>query len=125
MHTVDARRPMWRDLTVLNQAITSPWLVMGDFNSVLLSNDRQNGNAVIDAETRDFESCVDNSKLTELKSCGHFYSWSNKGQGDSRISSRIDRAFNLVTLIGIIFTDAIVDYMNPGLFDHSPSDDDL
>ncbi|XP_056688365.1 uncharacterized protein [Spinacia oleracea] len=119
MHIVDTRRPMWRDVAVLSQNITSNWLVMGDFNSVLLPNERHNGNAVTDAETRDFEACVDNSNLTELKSCGNFYSWSNKGQGDLRISSRIDMAFGNIDWHST-FTDAIIDYVNPGLSDHSP-----
>lgn len=66
-----------------------PWVVMGYFNSILLSNDMHNGNEVTNAETRDFEACVDFANLTELKSCGHIYSWSNKGQGDLRISLRI------------------------------------
>ncbi|XP_056695637.1 uncharacterized protein [Spinacia oleracea] len=91
---------------------------MGDFNSILLSGDKENANPVTDAETRDFEACLDRAALYELKSCGHFFSWSNKGQGNPRISSRINRALgNKVWHSG--FTDAVVDYINPGLSDHS------
>lgn len=66
---------------------------MGDFNSVLYSDDRVNGNPVTAKETVDFEHLIEHTDLVEIKSCGHFFSWSNKGQGEKRISSRIDRAF--------------------------------
>ncbi|XP_056697756.1 uncharacterized protein [Spinacia oleracea] len=92
---------------------------MGDFNSILYYDDRRNGSIVTNFETRDFEACIDSAALSKLKSCGHFYSWSNKGQGDLRISSRIGRAFgNAGWQLG--FTDAVVNYLNLGFSDHSP-----
>ncbi|XP_056688114.1 uncharacterized protein [Spinacia oleracea] len=92
---------------------------MGDFNSMLLSGDKVNGNAVNHAETQGFEGCLDFTELTEVKSCGHFFSWSNKGQGQSRICSRIDRVFGNTDWHSR-FLDVVVDYMNPGISDHSP-----
>ncbi|XP_056697775.1 uncharacterized protein [Spinacia oleracea] len=56
---------------------------MGDFNAVLLAANRVNGNAVTEGESKDFDSCMDAAGLAELKSCGSYYSWSNKGQGIS------------------------------------------
>ncbi|XP_021860628.2 uncharacterized protein [Spinacia oleracea] len=119
LHTIDTRKPLWVDLTNLGSVITDSWLVMGDFNSILYSDDRLNGSIVTATETRDFEACIDGAALAELKSCGHFYSWSNKGQGEFRISSRIDRAFGKASW-NLSVTNAIVDYLNPGLSDHSP-----
>lgn len=91
---------------------------MGDFNSVPYSGDRINGSQVQDAETEDFERCIDIVGLSELKSCGHFFSWSNKGQGDFIISSRIERALGCGNW-NTVFDDAVVGYLNPGLSDHS------
>ncbi|XP_056698440.1 uncharacterized protein [Spinacia oleracea] len=65
---------------------------MGDFNSVLYSGDIITGNAVTNTETVDFENCLGQTDLTELKSYGHYYSW-YKGHEVLRISSRIDRGF--------------------------------
>ncbi|XP_056685650.1 uncharacterized protein [Spinacia oleracea] len=90
LHTIEHRKPLWVDL--VNTA---------------------------DNETRDFERCIDAAGLAELKSCGHFFSWSNKGQGDLRISSRIDRALGCAAW-HTVFDDAVVDHLNPGLSDHSP-----
>ncbi|XP_021843478.1 uncharacterized protein [Spinacia oleracea] len=92
---------------------------MGDFNAVLLAADRVNGNAVTEGETKDFDSCMDAAGLAELKSCGSYYSWSNKGQGNLRICSRIDRAI-ANALWHSKFVDAVVDYLPPGISDHSP-----
>uniref|UniRef100_A0A803MJW7 Uncharacterized protein n=1 Tax=Chenopodium quinoa TaxID=63459 RepID=A0A803MJW7_CHEQI len=68
------------------------WLMSGDFNVVLHSNDRVNGNAVSNAETVDFDHFLTSTGLAELQSVGHYFSWTSKGLGNSRIMSRIDRA---------------------------------
>ncbi|XP_056695746.1 uncharacterized protein [Spinacia oleracea] len=119
LHTIDHRKPLWVDLVNIASTVSKPWLLMGDFNSVLYSGDRINGSQVQDSETRDFEGCIDAAGLAELKSCGHFFSWSNKGQGDRGISSRIDRALGCAAW-HTVFDGAIVDYLNPGISDHSP-----
>ncbi|XP_021854438.2 uncharacterized protein [Spinacia oleracea] len=92
---------------------------MGDFNSVLHAGDRIHGSQVSDAETRDFDACIDATGLIEHKSCGNFFSWNNKGQGDLRIHSRIDWAFGCGNW-HTSYPDVCVDYLNPGLSGHSP-----
>ncbi|XP_021852263.2 uncharacterized protein [Spinacia oleracea] len=119
LHSIGTRKTLWNDLTQLSSVTTGEWIVMGDFNSVLYSGDRINGNPVTHAETRDFEGCIDATDLNEIKSRGHFYSWSNKGQGQTRICSRIDRVFGNTDWHST-FLDAVVDYLNPGISDHSP-----
>lgn len=64
---------------------------MGDFNVVLENGDRVNDNLVTSYETLDFGGLLDKSNFREYKSCGDFFSWSNKGLGEARIASRIDR----------------------------------
>ncbi|XP_056685902.1 uncharacterized protein [Spinacia oleracea] len=92
---------------------------MGDFNSVLHAGDRIHGSQVSDAEIRDFDACIDATGLIENKSYGNFFSWNNKGQGDLRIHSRIDWAFGCGNW-HTSYPDVCVDYLNPGLSDHSP-----
>ncbi|XP_056698108.1 uncharacterized protein [Spinacia oleracea] len=83
LHSIETRRPLWRELSSLSALNNLAWLVMGDFNSVLYSGDRVNGHEV------------------------------------HRISSRIDRAFGNSCWQGT-YSDVVVDYMNPGLSDHTP-----
>lgn len=61
---------------------------------------------------QDLNSLVDNSDLVEVKSTGHFYSWSSKGDGMSRIHSRIDRCFANFCWLQQHFLLA-VEYLNP------------
>lgn len=64
--------------------------MMGDYNAVSHAIDRLQGNNITHAEIVDYFSnfLVDNL-LSEAPTSGNFYSWSNKGLGDDRISSRI------------------------------------
>ncbi|XP_059309968.1 uncharacterized protein LOC132061119 [Lycium ferocissimum] len=64
----------------------NPWLVMGDFNAVLRGKDRL-GSQVMDAKIRDFDNIMDQTNLTELRSIGRFYTWTN-----NHVHNKIDRA---------------------------------
>lgn len=119
LHTVETRKPLWSDLIHIHGTGPGSWLVMGGFNSILFSGDRLNGSPVTNAEIRDFEHCIDNNDLGEIKSCCHYYSWNNKGHRDQRVCTRIDRAFGNADW-HTAYTDVVVDYLNPGLSDHSP-----
>lgn len=43
-NTIVDRKELWDQLKSLNNNIKVPWLVMGDFNTMLSVNDRLNGN---------------------------------------------------------------------------------
>ncbi|KAJ8432351.1 LOW QUALITY PROTEIN: hypothetical protein Cgig2_014970 [Carnegiea gigantea] len=88
---LEQRRPMWQTLEEISQQVTGGWMVIGNFNAILQGQDRLGGDEVHDNEVRDFENALSN--LTEVRSFGSYYSWSNKGRNGKRIWSRIDRAF--------------------------------
>ncbi|XP_021728375.1 uncharacterized protein LOC110695454 [Chenopodium quinoa] len=118
LHYIHDRLPMWegiRNISIQN----SPWLCAGDFNSLLHTLDRLHGTDVTDYETRDFKSLVDDLDLTEVKSKGAFYSWSNKAHTGPRTLSRIDRVFgNQAWLASHGHVETV--YLPPSLSDHSP-----
>ncbi|XP_056687533.1 uncharacterized protein [Spinacia oleracea] len=120
LHTVGHRQSLWSDLVLLSRSSQfKPWMVAGDFNSVLYSGDRINGNAVSDSETKDFLQCVADCDLHELHSSGWFFSWSSKGSDDPRVWSRIDRVFGNLKWMDS-FPDISTKYLNPSISDHSP-----
>ena len=119
LHTIDDRRPLWTSLFSLAASCTSPWLLAGDFHSVLFSSDRINGALVSTYESRDFATCVEDCELYELKSKGSYFSWTSKGAGNGRVASRIDRGL-ANSLWMRAFPHVEVDYLLPGLSDHSP-----
>lgn len=92
LHTVEDRKVLWTDLSnMAPQLHNTPWLIMGDLNAVMYSSDRINGVPVTLHEMQDLNDFVDS--LVDVKSTGHFDSWSSKGDGHARISSRIDSCF--------------------------------
>nr|TKR97177.1 hypothetical protein D5086_0000215700 [Populus alba] len=54
-NSITARRPLWEDLRSWNSS--HPWLILGDFNSLLSSSDKHNGEAISSYEVSDFNGC--------------------------------------------------------------------
>lgn len=66
--------------------IRSPCPIVGDFNTILTSEDRYNDILVQEVETRDFKQFLLDAKVDELKTMGRQYTWTN-----NHVHSRIDR----------------------------------
>ncbi|XP_056688579.1 uncharacterized protein [Spinacia oleracea] len=119
LHTIDTRRALWRELGNVNSKVGSwPWMLSGDFNTILAVQDRINGTAVTLAEIKDFGEFVDKYVLTELKSTGHVFSWHKGGDG-TKTTSRIDRCLGNVEWMdkkSLVCTE----YLNAGISDHCP-----
>ncbi|XP_019252913.1 PREDICTED: uncharacterized protein LOC109231732 [Nicotiana attenuata] len=95
-----------------------PWLIIGDFNSVLHVDDRMNGVPVHQTEITDFQNCIDDIGVGHYTKRGYKFSWSNKRDVDIRIYSHIDWAFgNADWFQQYNGVEAI--YMLPGCSDHS------
>ncbi|XP_019224481.1 PREDICTED: uncharacterized protein LOC109206146 [Nicotiana attenuata] len=92
-NTIEQRKALWAEVHKMAANITTPWLIGGDFNAVLYSQDRLMGNPITYAETQDFANCIQTLQLSELLWKGDYYTWSNKQDGTDRIRSRIDRMF--------------------------------
>lgn len=117
VNDIIARRSMWDQLKRCNTQ--SPWLISGDFNAVLHTEDRHNGRPVTAYETQDFEAFMFEMEVFEVQSKGCFFSWNNKGQGSSRIASRIDRGLGNTAWMDVYGCVEAVS-LPPGLSDHSP-----
>ncbi|XP_077251745.1 uncharacterized protein LOC143890965 [Tasmannia lanceolata] len=67
----------------------------------------------------DFNCCINNCSLADLRSIGHPLSWSNRASLSERKYARLDRA-----LINDIWLQdyplASAEYRAPGISDHSP-----
>ncbi|KAH0712004.1 hypothetical protein KY285_007640 [Solanum tuberosum] len=95
-----------------------PWLVIGDFNSVLNSEDKLRGHPVSWAEVIDFQTYIDTCGLVELAHNGPRYTWNDRNSSQ-RIYSRIDWMFiNNEWLTSMPACKAM--YLNEGISDHCP-----
>nr|TKS08441.1 hypothetical protein D5086_0000103220 [Populus alba] len=74
-NTITARRPLWEDLRSWNS--NHPWLVLGDFNSLLSSSDKHNGEAISSYEVSDFSDCCFDIGLWDANYTGCHYTWTN------------------------------------------------
>ncbi|XP_074278368.1 uncharacterized protein LOC141601959 [Silene latifolia] len=109
---------LWQSLQLMQHVVSGPWVVMGDFNSVLAMDERI-GSEISVAEMRDFQECVDACGIGDIPAQGSFFTWNNKQEVGDMFFSRIDRAMvNIEWLLK--YSDTITMFHPEGLFDHSP-----
>ncbi|KAH0685683.1 hypothetical protein KY290_017200 [Solanum tuberosum] len=114
LHSITARIPLWTTIKQLNTHINEPWLIMGDFNSILTVEDRPIGSQVRRSETRDFQECINDCNLTKLVTVGRKFTWTN-----GHVFSRIDRALvNVEWVLHMPIVQVLV--MDPLFSHHSP-----
>ncbi|XP_075083780.1 uncharacterized protein LOC142167787 [Nicotiana tabacum] len=65
-NTIDQRKLLWDNLKEAAQGITKPWLIGGDFNSILYTQDKLCGCTVNNDEIRDYANCIQALRLTEM-----------------------------------------------------------
>jgi hypothetical protein len=113
-NTVIARRTLWDDLR--NWIPNSPWLILGDFNSLLSQANKHHGEPVSNYETIDFRQCCSELGLTDLNYHGCHYTWSN-----GSVWSKLDRVL-VNPLWSLANVSVHIHFDNPGAFsDHSPA----
>nr|XP_016457612.1 PREDICTED: uncharacterized protein LOC107781428 [Nicotiana tabacum] len=118
-NTIEQRKQLWSGLKDIATGNTKSWLLCGDFNAVLYTNDRLMGNPITYTKVQDFADCVANLTLNELAWIGDYYIWSNKQHGVERISNRIDRAFGNYEWM-MQWGHVATKYGLPYISDHSP-----
>lgn len=85
-HSIGHRRPLWGKLIDLCPGPNMPWLLLGDFNSVLNIDERTNGAPVSSYEMRDLLDATILLGLLDTNSAGSLYTWSN-----GTVLSKLDR----------------------------------
>lgn len=86
-----ARELLWDHICSMRSRIQGPWLLMGDYNEILLPSEVRGGPFVTN-RSQNFASVLDNCGLLDLGSSGLFFTWSRKANGEPTISKRLDRA---------------------------------
>lgn len=95
-----------------------PWIVGGDFNEVLRSNERIGPGAKTRwARMEEFGNCINSSNLIELESINGNTSWNNGRMGGGRVISKLHRRFVNQEWIEL-WPHAKLDYHPGGRSDH-------
>ncbi|XP_020242621.1 uncharacterized protein LOC109820840 [Asparagus officinalis] len=115
----EGRKSLWEELISFKGNVNCPWLVGGDFNAIINSDEKIGGNQMNDAGADDFQNFINSSQLRNIKTTGCFYTWSNKQDSASRVWSRLDRI--LINDEWIFkHTASQAEYLMPLCSDHSP-----
>lgn len=77
----------------IRYSFNGDWLIMGDFNMVLLSTDKLGGNPVESSSRNGFRSFLDDHCLIDLGIKWFAYTWNNSRSGVANIQERLDWAF--------------------------------
>ncbi|XP_074300078.1 uncharacterized protein LOC141631285 [Silene latifolia] len=115
---ITEREPLWANIKRFRPPSTIPWVLGGNFNCVLLAEERLGGSFNL-AEAEPFQQCLEDCEVMDLQASGSFYTWNNKQPPETRVYSRLDRA-----LVNQGWTDHFPDmyanFLPEGHFDHSP-----
>lgn len=84
------RTPFWADLMRIGQGINAPWLILGDFNTTLFSNEREREGEVVPGNTSELENFTQQRGLADLRYNGIRLTWSDKRV--RRLFCKLDRA---------------------------------
>ncbi|XP_020254008.1 uncharacterized protein LOC109831081 [Asparagus officinalis] len=114
------RKALWNDLLAYKQNVNCPWVIGGDFNAIISSDEKIGGAPISQADTEDFQNFISSSQLTHIRSTGCFFIWCNKQEADSRIWSRLDRCLVNEEWIHN-YTSSQVEFLMPSCSDHSPA----
>ncbi|KAI9128717.1 hypothetical protein K1719_000200 [Acacia pycnantha] len=81
------RKFLWQDLDLLADNISSPWLLVGDFNAILSSDDRRGGAIHKERGCNFFNEFIHSNGLMDMGSKGPKFTWCR-----GTLLMRIDRA---------------------------------
>ncbi|XP_060210448.1 uncharacterized protein LOC132637368 [Lycium barbarum] len=118
-NTREERRELWDEIEMQSIACLKPWLLLGDFNSVLHMDDRLGGNPVTLPKVTDFQNCINTSGLLEVPHQGQKYTWNDRSS-DRRIFSKIDWMFINAEWLNTMPSCRAV-YLAEGISDHFPA----
>ncbi|KAL4192902.1 hypothetical protein AMTRI_Chr06g174300 [Amborella trichopoda] len=85
------RRILWEDLQNLCCYYDIPWVIMGDFNVVLLSFEKLEGNLRNRTSCEGFANFVNFLDLIQPNNEGMRFSWTNNRKGDKNIKALLQR----------------------------------
>ncbi|KAI9080858.1 hypothetical protein K1719_037167 [Acacia pycnantha] len=95
---------LWQDLQRLADHISIPWVVMGDFNDILMSDERVGGADINLGRLRKFQDRVQGCQLNDLGFSGPKFTWRGpRTTNCSRLYERLDRALANVHFLAATF----------------------
>jgi exonuclease III len=112
------RTNFWNYLSSTSQSITSPWMLIGDFNETLLPSD-QRGGIFQHNRAALFSTFMDNCNLLDITTTGGRFTWHRNNNGIRILSKKLDRGLANVDW-RMSFPEAFVEVLCRLHYDHNP-----
>ncbi|XP_026384963.1 uncharacterized protein LOC113280568 [Papaver somniferum] len=84
------RKRLWKELTIMKAIWCLPWVVAGDFNTVLFMAERK-GCTRRDRGMKDFGKFCDHHELIDIPIAGAKYTWTSSSTSSNPHLSKLDR----------------------------------
>ena len=120
MNDMVDRRSLWADLRHHSSLFNNvPWIILGDFNIIRNPSESVGCSGKWSTAMIEFEDCLQDSELEDLRFSGMQFTWRNKRDGTRAITRKLDRV--LVNQIwNSSYQHAAAEFLPPGVSDHSP-----
>ncbi|GJZ39108.1 hypothetical protein Tco_0585671 [Tanacetum coccineum] len=119
-HTkVVGRRYLWKDLIFHSQVVKdNPWVLLGDFNSIIDPSERSAGSSSVTQGMVDFRDCLAKIEVADLVMSGLNFTW-NKSRG--RTDGLLKKFDRVLSNIGFVekFPNANAQFIPFVVSDHS------
>ena len=96
-----------------------PWVIAGDFNELLLSEDKFGGRAVNVNRSLLFKDSLDKCNMLDIGFAGPRFTWTNRREVQALIQERIDRFFVNPSWC-VMYPDAKITHLTWCHSDHCP-----
>lgn len=81
---IDSRVELWNSLRRLSCDGDTPWMIQGDFNALMNDEERLGGADLDDRHRAEMRECIIEAELTEMRTTGSFYTWTNNQAASER-----------------------------------------
>lgn len=112
------RQCFWNSLDSMGQSHVGPWLVIGDFYTVLSCLDKLGGKSVASSSNGVLRRVMDDHGLIYLGFIGHAFTWNNRRGGLANIQERLDRVANAAWKL--LFPKVVITHLTALNSDHKP-----
>ncbi|XP_026396344.1 uncharacterized protein LOC113290979 [Papaver somniferum] len=111
------QKEQWSYINDLSKSVTIPWVVLGDLNITMCTNDINHATSSITSP--EILELIKDSDLTDLGLSGCPYTWTSNKHGIVKYKSRLDRAI-INSHWSIDYPNAILTHLPQRGSDHTP-----
>lgn len=113
------REESGRLLCTLNDCLSVPWLVIGDFNEITYASEKRGGLPRREIQMRRFRNALSDCSLSNLGYKGHWFTWEHGCTNENNIRERLDRGVANKAW-GELFPTYFLRHLPHGFSDHCP-----